>query len=1384
MSEDIQATDSDTRPPMLDMTDFESWQQRIWLYCKGKDHGEYILQSIDEGPFKMERCKDKIATFTDGPYLEIYKLINHNMDAKDIWDNVKMLLEDFELTKDDRESQLYDEFEHFGVVVQNVQGRQNKIQGNTARGVVVAGNEGAQYRAENSNYLKEKMLLMQAQENGVDLDEEQLLFLAGGQTYTFDDEVDEGPVQDLAQNEDNNFQADECDAFNSDVDEALTAQTTFMANLSFADPVYDEAGPSYDSDTLTEVQDHDNCLDDMNESHKEHEIHNDVQPNDVVDSDTVYTSNSNIISYEQYVQDNKDQVIHSDVSFVSNDAVMIITNDIYEHDAPCVTSNNIVNASLTAKLTRYKELAEAKALKEKAKYVKPITTMMVNLKSSRQQIKEMKEVFDQMETEVDQHVVDKKCGKIERKNLLIKNENLIDKCLSKDVFYTATDFMLTLDEDWFTVDVNLLRQALEMTPIDQAQQFVSPPSGDDPIACLNKAMAFLTAITSSRFHSTNNQLRTSTNPRNQATIQDGRVTVQQTKDLDTYDSDCDDILNAKAVLMANISNYGSDVISEEQADILWRIVKQAKAKQPLDNSLDFACKHAQQIQELRVYVRDTCPNTINPSSKKVAVTSKNKVKKVRNMKIKVKVQPRNVNKKNRIAEPIHNVDVKHSLLKANSKTIWATCKKSMFDGVHDMHLLDFVKNVNSRAKSAKKHKKHNIWKPTGHVFIENAIMEAGGKDRPPMLAHGNYVQWKSKIKRYIDTKPNNELFYYCLENPPYKFKWTEKTVLIAEGSSETITEGIDNDIYSTVNACEMWKSIERLKQGTMYDNQRVVNVLRARENVAHYMYMAQIQEVTPVAADNFRPIFDAEPLQKKFQAELDRYHDVNYTSKVEINCTKDKGDLMSYKMESEKSFNEYTRKINDFNQTISEMKKELFAHQETISILSQEKEAQVKFYKTHEDKEIEKVIALENKVKALVDTVYKTATESDETIRLAQESRSKLSDLIRPFDYKSLNNLYDLFVQQREKSSEQKYFSERTRQPIVMPVSTRNPKRNVDQSVVTSHKKTVAKESTINKPISIIRKLYEHVSKTCSWWYPKFTPSGYKWKPKSPIGNVNTNLIEIILFIVDSGCSKHMTRNLKLLTNFMEKILDTPPLIIQTTPETISQAPTQAPTITATENISQAKTNKENSQVEEDEFINIFSTPEELYQFDRLDVWELVDKPLYKNVINMKWLWKNKRDEENTIICNKDHLIAKGCGQKEGIDFEESFAPVARLEAEEVYVNQPDGFIDPHYPGQVYHLKKALYGLKQASRAWYNELSNFLVSNGFSKGGDKLVSWSSKKQDYTSMSSAKAEYVSLSACCAQVLWLRNQLTDYGFHFDKIPMHCDSKAAIAISCNPV
>ncbi|GJW68326.1 putative ribonuclease H-like domain-containing protein [Tanacetum coccineum] len=428
---------------------------------------------------------------------------------------------------------------------------------------------------------------------------------------------------------------------------------------------------------------------------------------------------------------------------------------------------------------------------------------------------------------------------------------------------------------------------------------------------------------------------------------------------------------------------------------------------------------------------------------------------------------------------------------------------------------------------------------------------------------------------------------------------------------------------------------------------------------------------------------------------------------------------------------------------------------------------------------------------------------------------------------------------------------------------------------------------------------------------------------------------------------------------------------------------------------------------------------DEIHEFDRLEVWELVPRPIYVMVIALKWIYKVKLDEYGDVLKNKARLVAKGYRQEEGIDFEESFAPVARIEAirifianaatknmiiyqmdvktaflngdlqEEVFVSQPEGFEDQENPTHVYRLKKALYGLKQAPRAWYDTLSKFLLANNFFKGavdptlftrksgkhillvqiyvddiifastdhnacnifskemsskfqmsmmgqmsfflglqvsqspggifinqakyaletlkkygmdlsdpvdtpmvdrlkldedlmgipvdqtrfrgmvgslmyltasrpdlvfavcmcaryqakptkkhfeaikrvfrylkgtinmglwypkdnamsltayadadhagcqdsrrstsgsaqflGDRLVSWSSKKQRSTAISTIEAEYIAMSGCCAQILWMRSQLKDYGFDFNKIPLYCDNKSAIALCCNNV
>ncbi|GJU56965.1 putative ribonuclease H-like domain-containing protein [Tanacetum coccineum] len=169
---------------------------------------------------------------------------------------------------------------------------------------------------------------------------------------------------------------------------------------------------------------------------------------------------------------------------------------------------------------------------------------------------------------------------------------------------------------------------------------------------------------------------------------------------------------------------------------------------------------------------------------------------------------------------------------------------------------------------------------------------------------------------------------------------------------------------------------------------------------------------------------------------------------------------------------------------------------------------------------------------------------------------------------------------------------------------------------------------------------------------------------------------------------------------------------------------------------------------------------EELLQFRLQQVWILVDLPHGAKVIGTKWVYKNKRDERGVVVRNKARLVAQGHRQEEGIDYDEVFAPVARIEAirlflafasfmgfivyqmdvksaflygtidEEVYVSQPPGFVDPDHPKKVYKVVKALYGLHQAPRAWYATLSTFLEKHGYRRGTiDKTLFIKKDKKD-------------------------------------------------------
>nr|GFC90727.1 putative ribonuclease H-like domain-containing protein [Tanacetum cinerariifolium] len=167
---------------------------------------------------------------------------------------------------------------------------------------------------------------------------------------------------------------------------------------------------------------------------------------------------------------------------------------------------------------------------------------------------------------------------------------------------------------------------------------------------------------------------------------------------------------------------------------------------------------------------------------------------------------------------------------------------------------------------------------------------------------------------------------------------------------------------------------------------------------------------------------------------------------------------------------------------------------------------------------------------------------------------------------------------------------------------------------------------------------------------------------------------------------------------------------------------------------------------------------EELLQFKMQKVWILVDLPYGKRDIGTKWVYKNKKDERGIVIRNNARLVAQRYTQEEGIDYEEVFAPVARIEAirlflayasfmgflvyqmdvkssflygtieEEVYVCQPPGFEDPDHPNKVYKVVKALYRLHQAPRTWYETLATYLLENGFQRGNIDQTLFIKKQQ--------------------------------------------------------
>nr|GEU82839.1 retrovirus-related Pol polyprotein from transposon TNT 1-94 [Tanacetum cinerariifolium] len=1357
------------------------------------------------------------------------------------------------------------------VVIQNVQERQN--QWNFAQGTSAAGNGNAHNRARNANqgqgklikcyncggfghiarnrtqpkrpqnseYFKEKKLLMQAQENGAVLDEEELLFLTGEQKNTYDADVDDQPVHDMAQNTPNIFRL---------MTVMLLTQTLMMNPL---------LKPS-SWQTCPQQCPHFNKLFLL--------MHQFYLSADI--------GNSKVIPYKHYVKHNEESVVPSGASFVQYDDYMMHENSAY-----------VLDDSFTTTLNIYKDQNQNQ--RNFARGTDAAGNGGAHNKAGNANQGQGKPIkcynyggFGHITRNCTQPKRLQNSDYFKEKMLLMQaqeNGAMLDE---EELLFLAGEQANTYDADTLMMNPLLKPSSWQTCPqqcphsnklvLPMHQFYLSADMGNSNIIPYeqyvkhNEESVVPSGASSVQYD--DYMLH-----ENSAYVPDDSFTTTLNIYKDQYAIDVEPIPPSQR----NNRNVQQGYLNrlKDTLDTLREIVEEARSKRTFDNSLEYACVYTTTSQELLENVIASCPKTVNKRDRynvKQLNEPKTNVPSIPSTEVNSVIkasrsQPRSITKIDRTltAKSGHKKNVKAHL--RNNK--FDLHKKNRVDSGISFKRAVVNSNSNSHCKTWTVFTKVGYqWMPNSRMFTlgEQCPLTRNSKPNVVPVKNGSQqvvqiVLWyldsdcskhmtgdrsllKNFMKKFIETvRFGNDYFRAIIG---YAYYVIGDSVI----SRVYYVEGLRHNLFSVGQFCDSDLEVAFRKHTCFVRVLDGIDLIKGTHGTNLYTISVEdMMQSSPICllskASKNKSWFWHHRLN---HLNFDTTDDLAWKDLVRgLPRLKFKKDNLcsACQLGKSKKYAYKPKTVNIIIEVLHTLHMDLCGPMRVQSINGKKyilviiddysKFKWVKFLRT-KDKTIEVIIKLIKQLQVRLNKTFRN-------IRIDNDTEFVNRYLIQYYESVGISHQTSVprTPQQNEAVATACYTQN---QSLIHTLYNKTPyelvhDKNPDLSFLRVFGALCYPTNDVTFDELTGQTAHDHIS---SGPTPKLLTPG-------PISSgLVSNSATGIPYVPPPNQELEM-----LFQPMFDEYFDTPPvsqpvppalavhdLVFQPAPpapaDHVSVFPTGTPASFSIKEDAPSTINPF-AQVDDVPFVNLFVLdPSSEATSSGEVIWELVPPSDYAMVIALKWIYKVKLDEYGDVLKNKTRLVEKGYGQEEGIDFEESFAPVARLEAirifianaasknmtvyqvavkaaflngelkEEVYVSQPEGFVDPDHPHHVYRLKKALHGLKQALRAWYDTLSKFLMAKGFSKGvvdpmlffrrtskhilhvqiydtvmaltayadadhvgcqdtcrstsgsarflSDKLVSWSSKKQTSTSISSTKAEYIAMYGCCAQILWMR------------------------------